>query len=186
MIYIILFGFAAVILIYLLYAEIKLDIGREDSGFYFFIKYLFLNFNLAGGGRKKSEKKKDEQKKKSTAQFRSWVKLLPEIIDPVKNLLHMVAKYAKISEIQMEGAIYTTEPYLLGILYSFISSLREILELKVSNVRLDVEPVFADGSSDLRGKSRVSIKLGSLIYILLVTFWMLPKRKLWSIIRRGK
>ena len=172
----------------LLWGKIKISFVWDGDQFRFFFHYFFIKKEIKGGKREKTEKKepskeKKKKKKRNLGGFFEIFDLLPNLIHPVMKFFELFLRYGKIPEMSITGEFGTGDPYYTGIGYGMAHSVTGIVRTIMPQFELGLFPNFTEEVYALTGKAKGEIRLGSLLLVLLVTFFYLPKRQILGLIR---
>jgi len=184
MILIIVLAVLVVAFTFILSRRVGLEADWDDGGFRARVTYMGFSRKLARSGKEKSgEKEKKAEKGRTPTE---WVGLIREFLPAARRFLVNLGRFGRFSRLNLTGDYGMEDPYLTGALCGYVEGLKGCLASLVPVARIDLRPDFVEERLDLVGRGRVDIRLGSAIYVAMVTAWYLPKRRIWQLIKRSK
>jgi len=165
--------------------------GGED-GVVVSVSFSKWKFNLYPGRSDKEKKDKEDEEEKVGWKTKDrikntigWLQLASDFSNLFKNGLNFLKKHGRIAKLDLKGRIGSGDPYLTGTFFGLIETLKGILFREVPSARIVLRPDFEEERLDLAGVFAVEIRLIYVVFLIIFTFWNLPKRRVWRLARNS-
>lgn len=184
MIWLMVFAPIVLVLIVLLAGRLQVAISFDGSGVNVYFSYLGFEKKISRDEKEKKEPEKEVADTKTSAgKILRGLRAVPDYVLCIRKFFSSFAYFGEIPELKVEGEYGTGDPYQTGISYGFIQSVGGVVRASVPQFELGLVPDFNESVYDIKMKGRGRIRLGSLLYVILLTFLYLPKRQTWKLIR---
>ena len=177
------------ILLVLLVGKLQVAFEFDSSGSKVYFRYLFIKKKISSKKKKKeseSKEKKKEEKGGGGPGFRKIIRGLkagPEFVPAVRKFFRSFVHYGEIPELKVHGELGTGDPYYTGIGYGLFQTIGGVIKAAVPQFEFKLIPDFTREVYDFKLGGKGQIRVGSLLYVFLITLVYLPKRQTWRLIR---
>lgn len=188
MIYIIIVAGLLCLLLFLLWNRLRISFQWDEGGLSLSIRYLKVSYTIysgSGGEISEGATGEDTRGKERLKKSLRWLKLIPDLLQATKTLVKLLGTQGRVTSLRLKGSIGADDPYLTGIYYGSIESLKGILEAFVPEANIDIRPNFEGQRFEMSGEGRAEIRLAGMILVSIIILWQLPKRQIWGLVRNS-